>query len=626
MSMQSRQALCLLVVGLLAGSVCANWPHLRGSRYDGVCAETGLAAAWSTGGPPRLWSRELGQGYSGFILADGKLYTHRQTLGGQYLLCLDPDTGHILWEHRYDWAWQPRGAYPGPYASPTAHGGKIFYASTSGLVGCVDAHAGTPLWSRNVREAFQGKGWDFGYAATPLVEDDKVILPVGGPGASLVALHVNDGRTVWTAGSDPASYCPAFPLTVQGRRCVLGYLQNSILFVELSTGKLLHRQPLSAGYDEHSAWPIYREPHLLLASPFKVPATRYEIQVFSDQELRLKPQWLSKELCNDVVSSVLYEGHLYGFDLQQLQTSPRRASRGLFRCLDWATGKTCWSTDEVGQSSVVVADGKLLLFNDTGTLILARADPSGYHELARTQLFSDEICWTPPLFWRGKLYVRSPTHMVCLYLGVPDPQQPPISQAAVPPARAWRIDPGWLLTYERDFPNDAPSAEEMVLWFGAALFAFGGAGFFTLLFARCVHRSFAFPPVYWSLVFLLGALGPSVFSALAEECLFTWPASLYAAFHCALWLAWRTRQSRWQPRLAIAGFLLIAWVYFEACQTVGMFIGWSFLVGFPFAFPFTYLAVQAPQRWKKAAWTLLAFTALFASAQVLLLWQTHVRG
>src|SRR5687767_8940715 len=80
----------------LATPAVADWPHLRGPRYDGTSSETGLAESWPAEGPPRLWSRDLGQGYSGFVVADGKVFTQRQTLGAQYLVCLDPDNGRTV--------------------------------------------------------------------------------------------------------------------------------------------------------------------------------------------------------------------------------------------------------------------------------------------------------------------------------------------------------------------------------------------------------------------------------------------------------------------------------------------------------------------------------------------------
>ena len=123
---------CLIIIP--APFASADWPHLRGPSYDGVSSETGLVETWPAGGPPRLWTRELGQGHSGFIVAEGRVYTQRQNLSGQYLLCLDPDSGQTIWETRYDWAWQLKGAYPGPYATPTWYRGKVYYASPSGLV------------------------------------------------------------------------------------------------------------------------------------------------------------------------------------------------------------------------------------------------------------------------------------------------------------------------------------------------------------------------------------------------------------------------------------------------------------------------------------------------------------
>ena len=620
----------------LASLAHADWPHLRGPGHDGVSAETGLADAWPATGPPQLWSRELGQGHAGFIVAQGKLYTQRQTLSGQYLLCLDPASGQTLWESRYDVAWQSRGPYPGPYASPTWHRGKVYYASPTGLVGCMDARTGAVLWSLNVRTQFHGKGYDFGYAATPLVQDDRVILPAGGPSASLVALHADDGRTLWTAGSDPASYCPAYPIRWHGRACVVGYLQNALAIVEAATGKLLYRQALSAGYDEHAAWPLYQEPHLLLAGPFHVPAVRLVLEAGPEDSLRCAPQWTSRHLCNDVVSSVLYDEHIYGFDLHQLQASKHRASRGSFKCLEWSTGKVCWSTDQVGQAAVLVADGKLLLVNDTGSLILARADAMAYQELARTQLFEDETCWTPPTLWHGRLFVRSPSRAVCVYVGRPE-NQPQPGGTSTPgfSRRGWHFDAAWLISREREFPNDAPTLDEMMLWFGAGVVVLGGAALLTALMVLLARPRFVLPLSCWllfsGLAFVLGMLGPNVLSALADRFLFTWPVSLYAAYHATVTVcSWaeqhpRQRRRRWLARLTMGGFLLVDFGYFELCQAIGMSIGWSFLFGFPLAFPWTWLAVRATQKQQPlllaACLTFVAFAAFFWSSQVLFLWK-----
>ena len=72
-----------------------------------------------------------------------------------------------------------------------------------------------------VSTRFDGQGTAFGYAASPLVEDGRVFLPVGGAGAGVVAFDVDDGSVLWASGSDPAGYTPCLPITVNGHRQIV---------------------------------------------------------------------------------------------------------------------------------------------------------------------------------------------------------------------------------------------------------------------------------------------------------------------------------------------------------------------------------------------------------------------
>jgi len=618
----------------------ADWPHLRGPHYDGVSRETGLAPRWPAEGPPQLWQRDLGQGHSGFIVAQGRLYTQRQTFAGQAVLCLAPDTGETIWETRYDWAWQPRGAYPGPYATPTWHAGKVYYSSPSGIVGCLDATSGAAIWSVNVKERFKGKGYGFGYAITPLVENDLVILPVGGEEASVVALHVDDGKVVWSSGSDPASYCPVLPITLGGRRCVVAYLQNALAILDLATGEILHRHPLSTGYDEHSAWPIYREPYLLLAASFRAPAALYAVRAGPDGKLQCVPRWSKRILANDVSSSVLIGDHLFGFDLHQLQSSKHRPSRGVFKCLDWDSGAAAWETDKVGHASLAAADGKLFLLNDSGELILAKADPAAFQELGRVRLFDDEICWTPPTLWKGRLFVRSPSRGVCLFVGEPDALPSGVTTTKITPQpRGWKIGMFWLFGRERDFPNDAFSERELFTWFTACLAILAAAVPLSWLVRVCIRRTLgreiASLPTYWGWVILMGLLGPAVGGVLWETMLFTWPVCLFAVFQCVVFTAcWAAqdphdRRRRWLARLGFVALLAAGYGFYSGCALAGMFVGWTFLFGFLTALPVSLLAGWAWLR-ERAAWivasiTIFAFAMFFWGAQALLLWKGAVQ-
>lgn len=616
----------IAVIATLALIACESfvagedWPHIRGARFDGVSRETKLLGRWPEGGPRRVWSRALGQGHSGIVVAGGRLFTQYQSAAGQFLLCLDPKTGAALWETRYARAWQLHGAYPGPYSSPTVDDGKVYFASPTGLVGCVRAESGERLWSIEIDERFGGRGYSFGFAATPLVEAGRVYLPVGGRNASMVALDAASGATIWAAGSDPASYCPALPITVGKRRCIVGYMENALVLFDAANGAVLHRQRLSSGYDEHSAWPVFREPDLLLTAPFRTPARCLTLRE-KDDVLEVKEKWVSKHLSNDVASSVLVGDAIFGFDLKQLQSSAHRPSRGTFRCVDWRTGATLWSTERVGHATVLAADDKLFLGADGGELILASANANDYVELSRVGLFDDEICWTPPTLWRGKLFVRSPSQLICLDVsGSEAAPTPTISQAP----RRWRVDPSWLLSREREYPNDAPTWRENREWFAACLLMIGMAALIAVGLGGGVRRLLgghaSVYAIFLALMFLLGLLGPGVLSAAAERCLWTWPLSVFAILHGAARACLRSRP--WVGRGWILALALACAGYFVGCRWVGMPVGWYYLLGLPLGLPFSLLAAHLDKRpWLAGPVTLLAFAAFFATGPIWLAWK-----
>jgi outer membrane protein assembly factor BamB len=582
----------------------------------------------------------MGQGYSGFILVEGKAYTQDQSLTGQSVLCLNAETGAELWTHRYDWPWQPASLYPGPYATPTYYQGRIYFSAPSGLVGCLEAETGREIWSLNVIKQFGGRGTEFGYACTPCVEDGKVFLTVGGKGASVVALDAADGAVVWSSGNDEASYCPAFPITFHGQRIIIGFLRNALVAFDLATGRQIWRQKLSSDYDEHSAWPLYIEPKLWISFPFKAGSQVLQIDQERDT-ISARVVKIIPELSSDIFSSVLVNGHVYGFDLQEFQAKAHRPSRGQFKCLEWSTGKVRWNTDQVGHANVLAADGKLLLFNDTGCLILARANPERYEELARVQVLTGGLCWTAPALSRRRLIVRNAARAACLYLGNPDELRPEqrqqaISAAEIPTSKAatWMSR---IVPREREYPFDAPTRRELLLWFESCMVGvFGSAaalalGVHTFVRLRTGHRGQVTQAVFWSSAFLFGLIGTSVFSEYGDTFVLTWPASLFVAYQVTtiaitdVERQTERRKWRWLSRAVALLFLGLCLAYYEVCKMAGIVMGWSFLVGLLPASPLTILTAWSQAKRQslllQLVYTLLAFAVYFWASGLFVGWK-----
>ena len=657
-----------------------NWPFLRGPQFDGHAPEVRLVEKWPAEGPPVLWTRPLGAGYSSFTVLGDRVYTQYQTLGGQYVICLDAETGSTEWEYRYEGPHDPAGLYPGPRATPTLGRGCVYFSAPSGLVGCLKAETGRRVWSLNVYDQFGVEPVDFGYSCSPVLIEDKLYLFVGQPDATLVALDADTGRLLWKSGNEAISHVPPLPITWNGRRLIVAYLRNVLMAFEEDTGKILWRKPLSTGYDEHAAWPIYREPYLWISAPFRAGSELLEL---TQQEPGYRTVWKSSLLSNDVCSSVLIGDSLYGFDLRDVQAKPHRPSRGQFRCLDFITGKERWANgsvnqrrgfdDEqnrgdlkddsgnlpVGQASVLSVDGKLILFNDTGELILARANPGRYEELGRVRVLGGELCWTQPALSRGRLYLRNHSRAACIVLSDPDSAEHPVTGPTLTvadiPQSTYRDWAAWLLPVEPEYAMDAPTLSQLRRWFFVSLGGFGLAAAMTWPWLWLIRfrskrkpprsdgsrnpgevpsaeRPYVLPGWRWLFplaVFVYGAFGTTLLSGRYEEFLFTWPMCLFVLFQVIVYQSRSRKRENGNPLAEwswLALFLAGCFLYFWLCRRLSLAFEWVFLAGFPAAVPFLLLARrQTRAKWfpllREGSLIVLAFAGFYWLSVGLLLWK-----
>jgi len=665
----------------------SNWPTIRGVAWDGHSVENAIADSWPADGPAVLWTRELGQGYSAFIAWDQCVATQYQHLSGQSVICMAADSGTTKWEYRYDWPYDPAGVYPGPRSTPTYDNGFVYFTSPSGLVACLNADTGVKIWSMELEKRFGVKAPGFGYACSPIVVGDHVVLPVGAPDACVVALDKRTGMTIWkaidsntllpsaksTRKESEASYCSAYPIVFRGRSCIVCYLQNAMVCHDSESGAQLWRYNLSSGYDEHSAWPIYHEPFLWITGAFQRGSELLEITDDAEQPIRLIRQ--SKLMSNDIFSSVLHDGALFGFDLQEAQAKTHRTSRGIFRCVDFRTGEELWSvgtgrlqrnsmnasgdagmisnseTGEktIGHATVLVVDGKLVLMNDLGELILARASREKYEELARTSLLRGEICWTQPAISQRRLFVRNHSRAVCVYLGSPETLAPQfkakaISTSQIPQGQDQDLA-SLLIGFEPEYLFDLPTLNWLSRWYWASLLILLAAFAIVHLLQQVIQL--AIRKVYGEtkstrqncstasiffcvLSFVAAAIGTTVLSRWTEEFIFTWQLCLYISWQVAVANIGKrsVRQSmrqRIQSWLAVLFFLTTCMLYFLLCRRLSLVFEWVFLAGFFAALPFNLAGREwFTNRRYTSLWRFtmsgLGFTAYFwASVAILFL-------
>ncbi len=427
-----RFAGCLLFLVLSAAAQETNVDRSqrRGPKESVPAVGTNLALPWSNGQPPLLWRARLGEGYSGTAVAEERAYTQMQTRAGQYVVCLDLASGRLLWRTRCNFPWQTGGEFPGPYATPVCKSGKVYYADCQGQAGCLDARSGRTLWTVNLTRKFQGEGTGSGYACSPLVDEERVILPVGGRGASVVACSTRDGSVLWKSGDDAASYSSTLAIQVQGHRQVVSFLQNALVAHDPLTGRELWRDRWnSPGYDEHNTAPLYQEPYIFCAASFKSGARVLKLG-YESGRAKAELVWQSQALCNDIFSSVIVGGFIYGSGVEQIEVNPDGGTRSQFKCLELTTGRVAWSSVAHGHASVLFYDDKLFLVNESGVLIVVEPSPAGYRELARSQVVEGKKpCWTTPSIYQGRLLVRNQEMLACYQIGSLPPGADPGTHA-----------------------------------------------------------------------------------------------------------------------------------------------------------------------------------------------------
>jgi outer membrane protein assembly factor BamB len=623
--------LLYLAVAQVGAGAELDWPGPRGISQQAHGDATPLVDSWREEGPAVSWTADLGQGYSSCAIGQGRVFTQYQDLFGQYLVCFDLDSGKQLWRERYALPYDPAGLYPGPRSTPTLWRDAVYCVDPDGRLACHAAATGAVRWRLSLQEKFGLQGAEFGYAASPIIDEDRLYLPCGGTGASVVAIDPLNGKVLWAAGDEPASYASILPIELGGRRVLVAFLRNAVVFHEASSGAILGRFDLSHGYDEHSTSPIFREGRLLLAFPFRGGATQHRLalteSVSGKPKVEVTTAWFNATFSNDTASSVLAGDTLYGFDIRDPQAKSHRPSRGEFRALDWETGKELWSTKAVGHATAIVADNKLLLFCDRGELILARAARESYQELARTKVFEDEICWTAPAMAKGRLLLRSPSRLVCIDLrrDPPDAAREPARVADVRRSAHWvSTELGWLLGGEREFLFDRPCGSEHVRWFLASLVCVFlpamllAAGISRLKNGDRAQRSLWRARAACVLAVILGLAATPLLNRTMEAYFFTWPASLFALFQLAVLETGSTesKPSRLCALAWLGGLVLAGSGYYFLCLRLGVAHEPMFLTGFIAAAIPAWLAARAVHGNRSAVlaggWALVAFGAYYA--------------
>jgi outer membrane protein assembly factor BamB len=413
----------ILVTGYSAG-LGSDWYQYRGSNGDGTAAEK-ILTSWPAEGPKRLWTVKTPAGFSSFSAAAGKVFTvvSRDIDGAPTEVCVafDAVNGKELWASPTGAAKYRSGGDTGapgntggdgPRSTPAVSDGRVYVYSSAIMLHCLDAATGKPLWKKDMRADFHGRNIDWESAMSPVIDGELLFIAGGGPGQAMLAFNKVSGEVVWQTGDDAMTHATPVLANIHGVRQVIFMMQSGLVALEARTGKPLWR--FSFPYRIATGCsPVVAGDIVICAAGYDIGGAACQVTQDSGG-FQAKELWRSKgnNPLGDLWSTpVQKDGYLYGM------ISFKKFGQGPLKCVDVKTGEVKWEQPGFGAGNVVLAAGYLIALSDTGEIVVAKASPDSYQEVARAKAIEGK-CWSTPALSNGRLYIRSTKEGACFDLGI----------------------------------------------------------------------------------------------------------------------------------------------------------------------------------------------------------------
>jgi outer membrane protein assembly factor BamB len=407
-----RPALWLLLI-LSPGLASGQWTQWGGPRRDFTCDAGKLAEKWPDSGPPRLWSNDIGPGHSAILLDGDTLFTMCRRGDQDAILAFDAGTGEKRWETSYDAPPKPGMLLefgPGPHSTPLVVGDRVFTVGGMVQFRCLNKKTGAVLWSHDLADEIGASVLLRGYGGSPVAYRDLVLLNVGArdlkvPG--VVAFKQDTGEIAWQSEHLPGGYPTPLPVRYNGEDHLIVAQAAERLSLDPATGKTRWHVTADQQCASIMSSPIWIEPdRVFFSTAYGGGSGLFQIGA-RDNEYTAEELWHNKMQVM-YASTIRIGDTVYG--------SSGDFGPAFLMATDLKTGKVLWRKRDFARASLLYADGKLVILDETGDLALATATPDGLEIHARAKVLQ-ELAWTVPTLVGTRMYLRDEHKIMALEFG-----------------------------------------------------------------------------------------------------------------------------------------------------------------------------------------------------------------
>jgi outer membrane protein assembly factor BamB len=417
----------------------SDWPGFLGPTGDSKSSETGILTDWSSG-LRIVWQRKLGLSYGMPTISRGRLFQFDGLPNKPRLICMESESGKELWHFDYTSDYDDLLGYDnGPRCSPVVDDDRIYIYGAEGMLHCLDVRDGEVRWKVDTAAKFNIVQNFFGVGSTPVIEGDLLIAQVGGSpaqssrappgrldlvqgnGSGIVAFDKYTGDVKYQITDELASYASPVLAMIDGRRWCFVFARGGLVGFEPATGKVDFHYPWRAKDLEsvNASNPVVVGRNVFISETYGPGSTllavqpgKYDVVWKDSANIRT-----AKAMQTHWNTPVHHAGYLYG-------SSGRHTQNAELRAIELATGKVQWSQPGLARSSLLYVDGHFVCLTEYGDLLLLRANPDKYDEVARIRVLDPQNerdllqypCWAAPILSHGLLYVRGKDRLVCIEL------------------------------------------------------------------------------------------------------------------------------------------------------------------------------------------------------------------
>lgn len=410
-------------MGTLESDLQETWPRFRGANFDNISTSgIALIEKFPAEGPRIMWKVELGEGHAGAAIYKGAVYVmdYDEEERADILRCFSLVEGKELWRRGY--YINLKRNHGMSRTVPAVTEDYVLTIGPRSHVMCVRRQDGEFLWGLNVEKEYGSRIPLWYTGQCPLIDDGKAIIALGGS-SLMVALDLESGEVLWEAPNEMGwemSHSSIVPWEYGGMKMYVYSAFGGVCGVAADgprAGEIIWQ---SAAWNHQVVAPspvCMPDGRVYLTAGYGAGAMVLQVVKSGEQfGVEVLNEYAPKDgLACEQQTPVEFSGHFLGIlpkDAGPLRNQLVCVHPGDFTRIIWSSGQD----KRFGLGPYMIADNKLFILNDDGTLTIARPSTSEYIELDSYRVLEGQDAWGPLAIADGYLVMRDSETMVCLDL------------------------------------------------------------------------------------------------------------------------------------------------------------------------------------------------------------------